>query len=244
MARIDPDRDFADDYRANRDPDRFSGRLYEWHRALWSRSVTGVDPFGLEVVWAGGYTMHLTTSDCRVFRLASDGLMQTWSGPGWHWRFQSDLLDEILADRCDFYRTASTIGGYLLWPLNRPGHTGQSINQTRGTTIAIADRVDLTLECVRRHYLAPDAVNPLGECLNRYAAFFELFVDFETYVRFWLLDDLLTPDGGVRSFMTGEAIEEIRPVGVAQSIEEYGRFRAGSIAFVKARNDRIRQLGL
>lgn len=244
MGQIDPHLDFADDYRAGSDPDRYSARLYKWHQALWSRPVDGVDPVECEVVWDGGYTMRMTTSTGRAFRLASDGLLQTWSSPGWHWRFQADLIEEILADRDDFYRTASTIGGYLLWPLNDPGQTGRSINQTRGTTIAIADRFDLTLECVRRHYLAPDSINPLGECLSRYAPFFEVFGDFETYVRFWLLDDLLTPDGGVRSFITGEAIDEIRPIGVAQSVEEYVRFREGSIAFVTARNERIRRLGL
>jgi meromycolic acid enoyl-[acyl-carrier-protein] reductase len=55
---------------------------------------------------------------------------------------------------------------------------------------------------------------------------------------------LLTPDGGVRSFMTGEPIDEMRPVGVAETVEEYARFREGSIEFVEARNERIRQLGL
>lgn len=244
MALIDLNRSFADDYRANRDPDRYSAVLYEWHKLLWSRVVEGVAPFSLEVLGDRGYTIRLTTTDGRTCRLASDGLIQTWSSPGWHRRLQAAVIDEILTDRNNFYRTASTIGGYLLWPLNGPGETGQSINQARGTTAAIADRFDLTLECVRRHYLAPEAVNPLGKCLNRYAGFFKLFTDFDTYVRFWLLDDMLTAEGKVRSFMTGQAIDEFRPVGIAQSVEEYVRFREGNIAFVQARNERIRQLDL
>jgi hypothetical protein len=241
---IDPDRDFAEDYRSGRDPDAGSSRLYEWHLALWSREVPELEPFDLTVVWDRRYTIRLATTDGRSFRLASDGLMQTWSAPGWRHRLSRPVVEEIAADRDDFERIASTIGGYLLWPLNRSGQVGQSINQTRGTTIAIADRFDLTLECIRRHYDEPDAVNPLGECLIRYGDFFALFGDFERYARFWLLEDLLTPDGGVRSFMTGEPIDEMRSVGVAETVEEYARFREGSIAFVEARNERIRQLGL
>ena len=82
MSKIDPDLDFADDYRNGRDPDRWSQRLYAWHQSLWSRDVPGVGPFDLEVVWSAGYTIRLTTAG-RSFRLASDGLMQTWSTPGW-----------------------------------------------------------------------------------------------------------------------------------------------------------------
>lgn len=243
MSTIDPDLDFAEDYRKGRDPDRWSQRLYDWQHLLWSRNVPGLKPLDLELVWSAGYTMRLTVAG-RSFRLASDGLMQTWSTPGWQRRFAPDLSEEIEADRSDFYRIASTIGGYILWPLNRPGQNGQSINQTRGRTRQIDDRFDLTLECIRRVYDEPDADNPLRECLVRYSDFFELFGDFETYVRIWLLDDQLTPDGGVRSFMTGERIDEFRAAGVAQTVEEYARFREGSIRFVRTRNQRIRQLAL
>jgi hypothetical protein len=243
MSAIDPDFDFADDYRNGRDPDRWSQRLYDWQLLLWSRNVSGIKPFELEVVWSAGYTMRLT-ADGRSFRLASDGLMQTWSTPGWRRRFAPEVSEEIEADRSDFFRIASTIGGYLLWPLNRPDQDGHSINQVRGRTREIDDRFDLTLECIRRAYDVPDAYNPLRECLDRYWDFFELFGDFETYVRFWLLDDQLTPDGGVRSFMTGKRIDEFRPVGVAQTVEEYVRFREGSIRFVLTRNQRIRELAL
>lgn len=243
MCTIDPDLDFAEDYRKGSDPDRWSQRLYDWQLLLWSRKVAGLKPFELEVVWSAGYTMRLTTAN-RSLRLASDGLMQTWSTPGWRRRFAPEVFEEIEADRDDFYRIASTIGGYILWPLNGPGQSGQSINQTRGRTRQIDDRFDLTLECIRRAYDEPDADNPLSECLVRYSDFFELFGDFRTYVRFWLLDDQLTPDGGVRSFMTGERIDEFRPAGVAQSVEEYARFREGSIRFVRTRNQRIRELAL
>jgi hypothetical protein len=67
----------------------------------------------------------------------------------------------IAKDANDFYRIACTIGGYIVFPRNRPGQTGQTINQSGGFHPAIRDRFDLTLECIRRHYSEPAAENPL-----------------------------------------------------------------------------------
>ena len=53
--------------------------------------------------------------------------------------------------------------------------------------------MDLTLECIRRHYLG-DPVTPLGETLGRYREFFDLFDDFRGYVDFFLLQVLVTDD--------------------------------------------------
>ena len=63
----------------------------------------------------------------------------------------------------------------------------------------IDDRIDLTLEAIRRHYLSQES--PLSDVLARYSDFFDLFIDFESYVRFWLLDDLLDDQRGVRYFL-------------------------------------------
>ncbi len=43
-------------------------------------------------------------------------------------------------------------------------------------------RFDLTLECIRRHYL--DEPSPLSDTLAWYADFFGLFGDFAGYVDF------------------------------------------------------------
>lgn len=48
-----------------------------------------------------------------------------------------------------------------------------------------ADRFDLTLECIRRHYLGQRS--PLGETLARYRDFFALFEDFSGYVEFFMV---------------------------------------------------------
>ena len=244
-ALSDPDEDFSSHYRNGGDPDRDCPRLYSWHRALWGRFVPGIADFQLDVIHGRGFEMSLRAGDGSKFRLASDGIVPTWSSPGWTRSFRTDLVAEVAKDTDDFYRVASTVGGYILFPRNRMGQTGRTINQARGVDPRIADRFDLTLECIRRHYLDPLAENPLGERLAYYADFFSLFGDFDGYARFFLLDDLLTSDrSAVRSLMSGEPLSAFVAPAFAVSPTEYGEYRQRSIAFVKARNGRILQLGV
>lgn len=193
-AAIDPDLDFASYYQVGGDPDRDCERLYVWHRILWGCAFPGVGPFDLEVVYTRGYGMRLRSPDGSEFSLGSDGIIPTWSSAGWTSRFAADLVAEVAKDADDFYRIACTMGGYIAFPRNRVGQTGWTINQSRGMTASIADRFDLTLECIRRHYAVPGAANPLRQRLAYYGDFFALFRDFDTYVRFFLLDDLLDED--------------------------------------------------
>ena len=107
---IDPDLDFASYYQDG-DPDRSCERLYLWHQALCSHRVDGVGPIETEISydWANG--LRLTTADGATFRLGSDGIIPTWSTPGWTKRFSPELVAEIGLDTDDFFRIASTIGG-------------------------------------------------------------------------------------------------------------------------------------
>lgn len=245
--RIDPDLDFASYYEAGGDPDRDCERLYLWHQALCSRPVDGVGPLSaeVEVNFNYAYELRLVAGDGSTFRLGSDGIIPTWSTPGFISRFSPELAEEIARDTDDFFRVASTIGGYVLFPRNGQGQTGQTINQARGVNRQIADRFDLTLECIRRHYLDPAPRSPLADRINYYGDFFALFRDFDTYVRFFLLDDLLTPDRqSVLSLLTGDVVTGFPASAFATTPTEYADFRTNSIKFVRARNDRIRRLNL
>lgn len=246
--RIDPDQDFASWYEGGRDPDRYCERLYLWHRALWGRPVPGIASFELDVVHDRCYGLQLRAADGSAFWLGSDSIIPTWSAPGWTRRFGPDLVAEIGKNSDDFYRIACMIGGYIVFPRNRAGQTGDTINQARGKRSAIADRFDLTLECIRRHYTnpaAPAAENPLGDRLAYYADFFSLFGDFAGYVRFFLLDDLVTSDqSAVRSLVTGDPLSSFSAPALLVSPREYAEYRRRSIAFVTARNNRILQLDL
>lgn len=214
------------------DPDATSARLYEWHHAIWSHQAAQSRRFRLVNM---GLELRLTAKAGVEVRLKSDGIITTWTG----WTRLAPDVAAVAAEPMDpFFRIASTIGAYILWPVDGYG----SINQIRGSTAAIADRFDLTLECIRRHYLGEDS--PLSSVMAEHSAFFDLFVDFGGYADFWLVSDALTPDGRVRSFMTGRPIDGFRDHGHAQTAAEYFAFRESSIAFVSSRNDRIRQLPL
>ncbi|GGK83581.1 hypothetical protein GCM10011509_35040 [Ornithinimicrobium pekingense] len=91
----------------------------------------------------------------------------------------------------------------------------------------------------------PELESPLAHRLNYYGEFFALFGDFDTYVRFFLLDDLVIPDrGGVRSLLTGEVVTDFPLPAYATTPRDYATFRDNSIKFVRARNERILRLGL
>jgi hypothetical protein len=110
-----------------------------------------------------------------------------------------------------------------------------TINGARGFLPRIADRMDLTLESIRRRYR--DEPSPLAATLARYANFFALFDDFEGYVDFFLLQDLVTTDGAkVRFFMP---FDDFKPPAKPRDAETYREFRRLSIEFIEARNRRI-----
>lgn len=97
----------------------------------------------------------------------------------------------------------------------------------------IADRFDLTLECIRRHYRGED--NPLASTLSEHADFFALFEDFRGYVDFWLLQDLVE-DGQVRFWLP---FNDFQGPAVPQDIETYQTYSKGREDFIAARNARI-----
>jgi hypothetical protein len=124
----------------------------------------------------------------------------------------------------------------MVFPGNRVDGK-QTINQARGFNGSIADRFDLTLECIRRHYSGRES--PLSSTLSRYSDFFALFDDFRGYVSFFLLDDLVTDRLGVRFFMP---FDDFRPPSVPRDLAVYKEYRHRSIEFIEARNHRIRLL--
>lgn len=77
-----------------------------------------------------------------------------------------------------------------------PGWSGRkrTINGAAGMHPKILDRMDLRLECIRRHYTGEPS--PLQAILDRYADFFGLFDDFDGYINHFLFQDFVE-DGQV-----------------------------------------------
>ncbi len=115
-----------------------------------------------------------------------------------------------------------------------------TINGARGFVTAIADRMDLTLECIRRHYVGE--ASPLAATIARHSDFFALFGAFREYVDIFLLQDLVTPDAEAVRFFT--AFDDFTTPAVPRDLPEYLEFRRRSIEFVEARNRRMADLQL
>lgn len=230
LTRIDTTFDMMRDSNG-KDPDLASPTLRRYHRLLWSRPLPDGTIFTLEED-PRGYLHH--SSEKGDFALASDVIATSMRK-----RRGVDALHSQLSagERYRFDRGTSTIGAYILFPATRVDGK-MTINGARGMTPSIADRFDLTLEAIRRHYAGEDS--PLAEVLSRYTDFFALFETFEQYVSFFLLDDLVDPaTGGLRFFHPFEGFDR-SPIPTA--VEDYRLFRARASAFLAGRTRRVEAL--
>jgi len=226
--RIDTSFDFRTDA-AGKDPDAFSPTLRRYHRLLWSKPLPGGRPFHLDDTVLGAYLHH--RSELGEFILSSDSVVPTFA----RWKSLGHIVGLFPEEENEAFRTIGyTIGGMMVFPANRIDGR-QTINGARGFNRKIADRFDLTLECIRRHYLSQGS--PLAETLSRYDEFFQLFEDFKGYVDFFLLQDLVTNDySAVNFFMP---FDDFNTPSVPRDGDTYMRYRRRSIEFVEARNRRI-----
>jgi hypothetical protein len=234
---IDTRFDFRSDAR-DRDPDKWSPTLRRYHKHLWSKSLPDGRFFQLDCTF-DHYLHH--RSAIGEFTLSSDSVIQTFS----NWKRCQPMITQFIKSGGDVEKFSSigyTIGGMLVFPSNKINGR-MTINGARGFNPRIADRVDLTLECIRRYYLSDEVPgythplnNPLYNDLLRYREFFRLFTDFRGYVDFFLLQDL-APDYSKVLFFSpfDNFISSPRP----QSLEEYRSFKEKSIEFVIKRNERI-----
>ena len=225
---IDTSFDFRTDARG-KDPDTYSPALRQYHKLLWSKALPSGDIFHLDDTVRNVYLHH--RSRLGEFFLCSDSAIPTFT----RWKSLKHITELFREEENEAFRTIGyTIGGMMVFPGNRIG--GKStINGARGFNPKIKDRFDLTLECIRRHYLGERS--PLGEDLIRYRDFFALFGDFRGYVEFFMLQDLVTSDGSAVRFFIPFDNFNTRPVPWdGDSYEEYRRL---SIEFIEARNRRI-----
>ena len=179
--QIDVEFDFRRDAKG-KDPDQHSPTLRRYHKLLWSKPLPNGTMFDLDDTSRGHYLLHQSDA-LGEFSLSSDAVVASF-------RYKQMVNEEPEA-LAEFMRIGYTIGGMMLWPGNRVGGK-MTINGARGFYGRIKDRFDLTLECIRSHYL--DEWSPLQPVLERYADYFDLFGDFRGYIDFFLLQDAVTVD--------------------------------------------------
>ena len=158
--------------------------------------------------------------------MSSDAVMQSFS----RWISMATITSQLTDEENQAFVTVGyTIGGMMVFPGNKVDGK-LTINGARGFDRRIADRMDLTLECIRRHYLSEPS--PLGDTLARYSDFFALFDDFRGYVDFFLLRDLVTSDcSSVRFFMP---FNDFKSPSVPRDVETYREYRRLSVQFIEA----------
>lgn len=143
---IDVSFDFRTDA-GGRDPDAASPTLLRYHHQLWSKPLASGRPFDLTPIARRPYALT-HESDLGSYCLTSDAVLPTFTRrPDMQTIIGQLPPSQIAALNSITY----TIGGMMLWPGNQINHRW-TINQARGCTAHIADRFDLTVECIRRHY--------------------------------------------------------------------------------------------
>ena len=170
-------------------------------------------------------------SELGEFWLSSDAVIPSFT----RWSRMAHVIDQIPeVEREEFVRITYTIGGMTVFPANKIDRK-PTINGARGLNARIADRFDLTVECIRRHYL--DEPSPLSYTLARYADFFALFGNFAGYVDVFHLQDLVNEATSTVTFFTPFQDFTASPLPV--TLDAYLSYRHRAIRFVESRNRRI-----
>jgi hypothetical protein len=228
--QIDTTFDFRSDTPSGKDPDALSPTLRMYHKHLWSKPLPSGVVFDLNDTTPNAYLHH--RSELGRFVLSSDSVIPSFS----RYKSMSHIVDQVPPDEIsEFKRIGYTIGGMMIFPGNRIDGKN-TINGARGMNRNIRDRFDLTVECIRRHYLGQES--PLSDVLYRYKDFFGLFGDLRRYAEFFLLQDIVSEDSSTVRFFA--PFDDFRSSALPESVEAYRTYKKLSISFIEARNYRIR----
>jgi hypothetical protein len=234
---IDISFDFRSDTAPGQDPDSHSPTLRRYHQLLWSKPLPSGAPFELDGTTPHAY-LHHRSDELGEFFLSSDTVVPTWSRlhrDDTRWAQVAPIIEQIPEAKRDYFkRIGYTIGGMMVFPSNQVAGA-MTINQARGCHRSISDRFDLTLECIRRHYL--NERSPLSPRLAGYPEFFRLFGDFPGYVSFFHLQDLVNEDARTIKFMM--PFDDFTTGPLPRTLDAYLEYRERAIEFIELRNRRI-----
>lgn len=228
-ALVDVAFDFRSDTPPGGDPDALSPTLRRYHQILWGRTLPSGAAFALDSARPGHYLYH--RSSLGEFTLSSDSIIPTFT----RWVRMRPIITQIPGEENEAFRAIGyTIGGMMIWPCDAIDGL-RTINVERGFNQRIADRMDLTLECIRRHYAGRSS--PMDTTLERYSRFFALFGDFRGFVDHFFFQDLVTADYSAVSFFM--PFNDFLPPAVPRDLAAYLSYRKATIEFIAARNARI-----
>jgi hypothetical protein len=215
---------------APRDADRYSKTLQEYHRILWSKPLPNGVIFKLDPI-SRNRLYH--KSDLGEFFLSSDRAVPSFS----KWEKLKHITSKVPKKKIEkFLKLSNTIGGITVWPCNRIGYK-LTINPARGFNRFISDRLDLSLECIRRYYLNEDS--PLYETFELYNDFFQLFYNFKGYIDFFLFQDWVEDD--YKSVKIAPPYDNFKSSPIPSSLDEYIEYLEFTEELIRSRNRRIEE---
>jgi len=220
-AEMNPGRSIWD-AKGSTDPDSTSKSLQAAHQLLWTKRLPNGAEFDLRPAQG-------TQLQWGKLRLGSDSISNSYMTNS---RMRQIVL-QAQHHAEELFRCGSKIGAFILFPSYRVD-TKPTINGARGMCLKVGDRMDLTLEAIRRHYVGEKS--PLTDALSRYSEFFDLFVSFKDYVDFWLLNDLVDEQYRVNFFLPFDNFRRNAP---PVDLHEYLQLKSDATRFLEARTERI-----
>ncbi len=209
------------------DPDSTSPTLRAYHKILWSKPLPNGQILELDSKKSGAYLYH--QSQLGTFNLGSDAITHSYRNQ----TRKQWLIKQIPNEVNELFDIGSTIGAYTLFPKNKIDNKF-TINQARGVNSLIDDRFDLTLECIRLFYRGQQS--PLYDTFKRYQDFFDLFEDFDGYINFFLLNDLIDENQKIKFYLP---FDHFKTKPTFEDIDAYLLYKKGVVNFIQARNNRI-----
>ena len=229
--------------KTNSDADRDSPRLRLDHELLWTKRLRSGVTFAPTAPSArrDGYLIWTDGSGARHW-YGSDSITHSytkWPSPKALAEAKAALSDE---QRALYLSPQYTIASSTIWPVRSKDLP--TINTARGfgrTGKVLRDRIDLTLECIRRHYEGAD--NTLASVLTAYGDFFTLFEGFAEFTEFFHFQDLVRPDfSAVRSLMCSDEVlaqPDFEREATPTNVEEYVTYREATLEFITRRGNRM-----
>ena len=245
--------DYKTDTPARKRPDADSdSQLLRWdHELLWTKELSPGVLFAPKVTTRKREYLIYTDATGERSCYGSDAITSSYSGRSRPASLAGAMAGLSEDQRSVYHHPHYTIGSAMIWPV-KSGKV--SINQARGfgrTGQMIGDRMDLTLECIRRHYTELTGEGPGGEFRDAYweflavidscKDFFELFghqeEGFRAFVDFFHLQDLTTPDyKQVRHFLP---FDNFQSSGLPASTADYVTYRNATLEFISGRGRRM-----
>ncbi|UTT70559.1 hypothetical protein NMQ03_05320 [Arthrobacter sp. DNA4] len=237
MGHFDTSFDYKFDKPAKTKPDadRDSPRLRMHHQLLWTKKLNSGILFApiAPSVRRNGYLIFTDPSGVSHW-YGSDAITNSYST----WLRPKALVSAVAGldseQKSRYLHPEYSIGSAMIWPVR--SRDLPTMNTARGLRPRIADRIDLTLECIRRHY-AGESDSPLADVIAAYADFFELFDGFQEFVEFFHFQDLVTPGFDEVEFFL--PFDNFRRPGTPATTAEYVTYREASLNFIAGRGRRM-----